>query len=152
MTLAIDLGRYTPGMTDLQDSVEQRVARNAPRLLLLSLVVAVAASIGVRVTRHVNSPWVERLADPVMGSIQTFAVLCAIMFFGTFVCAVTSLLLRRVLGDLSRRTVHRVMALVVGVALLAFFFFVPMCFGSLNEGTYECITLFRRATSFVAGG
>jgi hypothetical protein len=37
---------------------------------------------------------------------------------------------------------------VVAVATAGFIFFVPMCFGSLEAGTYECITLARRVMAF----
>lgn len=63
-----------------------------------------------------------------------------------------SLALHGLFGEPAPKTVHRVLGAIVALALVAFVLFIPMCFGSLRDGTYECVTLFQRASGFIRGG
>ncbi len=84
--------------------------------------------------------------------VRNWCVIMAIVigvFWGT---AVLTGALNRRSPSASRRTSTTVLVGVLCIVALACFFFVPFCLGSLKDGTYDCITLARRAKAAMAGG
>lgn len=132
--------------------LEHRVARNTPRLLLVLVVAGVAASVGLRAARSSDSSVIAGFVRPVLAATQAFVWIWVAVLLAVLACAAASLLLRRLFGDVSTAVRYRFIALLIVAAVLAFVLYVPLCLGSLSEGTYECVTVWRRVAKLVGGG
>jgi uncharacterized membrane protein YoaK (UPF0700 family) len=139
-------------MTHLEDSLERRVFRNAPRLLIPFVLGAVVVSIALRAVRETEPSAIILGLRALLAGAQTFLWLWVALMVVMFGCAAASLLSRRLFGQVSSSTTHRVLAALILSAVGIFVTLVPMCFGSLSEGTYECVTLYDRAVALLTGG
>lgn len=135
----------------MHDSIELRVARNAPRLLLYLGIGAIVSTVALRIARSVPVSLLTAVVRPLLAFAQAMTSIFFILILVMLGCAVLSLLLGRLFGAQSSSFSRRFLAVFIAVAVLAFIFAVPMCFGSLGDGTYECVTLARRAMSFAKG-
>lgn len=131
------------------DTLEQRVLRSTPRLLLYLVAGGVGVSVILRVARKADLSWVTVWGRPLLAGLQFLLWAGVALLLVVLGCAAASIGLRALFGDHSAPTVPRILAAVVAAAVIAFVFLVPMCLGSLSEGTYECVTLARRATSLL---
>lgn len=55
------------------DTIERRVARNTPRLILYFVAAGLVGTVGLRSTNKSDSPWVVALIRPVLAWVRVFA-------------------------------------------------------------------------------
>jgi len=137
---------------EIMDTMERQVARNTPRLILYFVAAGLLGTIGLRSTSKSGSPWVIAWIRPGLAWVRGFAWIWVILLVVVLGCALMSLALHRLFGETAPKTAYRVLGAVVALAVVAFVLFIPMCFGSLHDSTYECVTLFQRAADFIRGG
>lgn len=134
------------------DSLEQRVRRNTPRLALVLLGVAATSELVRRVLRLAPDHVFARLAVALLVGVRSWCVIMALFVLTLWGTVVLTTALNRRFPSQTSRTSSLVLGAVLLIVVVACFFFVPFCLGSLSEGTYDCITLAERTKRSMAGG
>lgn len=132
-----------------EGTLERRVLQSTPRLLLYLVAGGVGVSVILRLARNAELSWITAWGRPLLAGLQFLLWAGVALLLVVLGCAAASIGLRALFGARSAATVPRILAAVVAAAVIAFVFLVPMCLGSLSEGTYECVTLARRATGML---
>jgi hypothetical protein len=133
------------------DSIELRVRRNAPRVGLYLLAFAAAAEVSRRLLALLADHFVVRWGIGLAHGVRNFFLIMAIWIGVVWGTAVLTSALNRRFPGVTRRTSTVIFAAVLCLIVIACFFFLPFCLGSLKDGTYDCITLAHRARSALAG-
>ena len=133
------------------DTIELRVRRNSPRLVLMLVAVAVVSELLRRVLAGWPDAVILRLVGAVLAGVRTWCFVMAVVLGMYWFAAAGAISLNRRFPNTSRERASLAATAVVLVLVVLFILFVPFCLGSLKEGTYDCITLGRRLQRLVAG-
>jgi len=148
---ATRLNRWTLAAEMIEtDELTFRVRRNTPRVAGSLLAIAATSEIARRLL-NLSDHVALRVAAALVAGVRTWCLvmgLIILVFGGT---AAITIALNRRFPNRSPRTSIFVLSAFLFVVVLVCFFFVPMCLGSLKEGTYDCVTFAERAAGFARG-